>query len=164
MPKRPKLLSGFQGSSFLMARWENSRVSDQLMDNSLTGWWRVTGCCHRTYHLKSLDFTWSGRLHAHAHHEFLPSGGVLVSVKQFRNMLQTLLSLCFRKELKICDCSVADSLFKSFQFSWPNYYFLVTLCSHSFSHYWAAFSDSGEAWETKEAGWEYHGWFILGRP
>ena len=27
--------------------------------------------------------------------------GVFVSVKQFKNMLQTLLSLCFRKELKI---------------------------------------------------------------
>lgn len=74
---------------------------------------------------------------AHCHHvvSFFHLVSVLASIKQLKNVHQTLLSMSFMEELESVTArwdGLADPLFL---FSSPGLQlFFITTCSHSFSH------------------------------
>ena len=104
MLKKLKLSDGLQGSILKgKVRERSCGGCDQLVYNSLIGWWWGNRVVSQglTLWILRLQLDWG--LCAHGYHvvNFFHLVGALVSVKQLRNVYQILSSIYFREELKI---------------------------------------------------------------
>lgn len=96
MLKRPKLPKGFQGRDFKgklkerVAEGEGCRMPDQLMDIFLVGWWRGNWVVFSELTVSTFWFWLVWVLPVCGHH-FFHLMGILVSIKQLKDMAQNII-------------------------------------------------------------------------